>query len=597
MPKKTNNSTPSPCPQKGGAFLVEEAGSSPIFIPEHLTIEQKELAKTVHDFVVNEVLPKEDLIEASQPGLMPKLLRQAANLGILAAEMPSEYGGLDLGKVDAAAIAEGSTLQGSFNVAYMCHTGIATAPLIFYGTEDQKKKYLPRLATGELLGAFALTEPEAGSDAMAIKTKATLTPDKKGYIINGRKQFITNGGFADFFTVLAKLDNMGITAFLVERKFKGVSIGREEQKMGIHGSSTVPVIFDNVSVPAENLLGKPGKGHHIAFNVLNVGRLKLGTACTGICRHLINVTYNYVKERVQFGKPIISFQIIEDKLAMMVARTLLLESMVFRAVAVFDEVMGLMKKSDNLEKALREYAIEAAVAKVFGSEALFSVADEALQLHGGYGYCEDYGIERYFRDCRVNRIFEGTNEINRLVITGTMLKIAARGDLDILTTMVDAPARRKAMISGVDPTSEASKIFCFVEVLKRLILPVGAGAILKFGDKIADEEYILCGLADMVAELYAMESTYIRAKQLEGEGNGPRSRAIYSALYLYIMNVAADLLDKGRRMVMRTSSPDSNVLEDYNEVMFGLLKFLTGDQRKLTMAIIDEIDRAEGYPF
>lgn len=580
--------SPIPTPQKGGAFLVDEAGSRPIFIPEHLTIEQKELAKTVHDFVADEVLPKEDLIEAQQPGLMPKLLRKAAKLGLLMAEMPSEYGGLDLGKVDAAAMAEGSTLQGSFNVAYICHTGIATAPIIFYGGDDQKKKYLPRLASGELLAAFALTEPEAGSDAMAIKTKATLSKDKTHYVLNGQKQFITNGGFADLFTVFAKLDDKGITAFLVEKTFGGVSIGKEEQKMGIHGSSTVSLIFDNVRVPVENILGEPGKGHHIAFNVLNVGKLKLGAACVGASRHLINLTSNYVKERTQFGKPLITFQIVQEKLAMMLARTVLLESMVYRSSALFDEALSLAKKNGDVQNALREYAIEAAIVKVFGSEALYFVADEALQLHGGYGYCEEYGIERIYRDCRINRIFEGTNEINRLIITGTILKLAVKGQIDILKVLSEAPARIKELITGVDQTSEASKTFAFIEVVKRLLLIVGAGAVQRFGDKIQDEQYILSGLAGMAMELYAMESAYIRAKQLGEEGVGPGSKAIQNALYFYMMSAASNLLDQGRRMTMHILPEDSKELVSYTKAMFGCIDFIKGDQQKLVMGLIDQ---------
>lgn len=582
-------------PQRGGAFLVEEAGSQPSFIPENLSIEQKELAKTVHDFVVNEVLPKEDLIEEARPGLMPKLLRQAAGLGILMAEIPVEYGGLGLGKVDATAIAEGSTLQGSFNVSYMCHTGIASAPLIFYGTEDQKKRYLPRLADGDMLAAFALTEPEAGSDAMAITTRALPSKDKRSYIINGRKQFITCGGFADLFTVFAKTEE-GITAFLVERNFKGVSVGKEEKKMGIHGSSTVPLTFENVEVPVGNLLGEPGKGHHIAFNVLNVGRLKLGSACTGVARHLVNLTYNYTKERVQFGGPIFTFQMIQEKLAMMAARTLLLESMVFRVAAVFDEAMAMMKEKGDIEKVLREYAIEAAVAKVYGSEALFYVADDAIQLHGGYGYCEEYGIERYFRDCRVNRIFEGTNEINRLVITGTILKMAVKGQIDIFSVIGSAPAKIRELIASAG-ASEESRIFAFIEVLKRLILSVGGAGVQRYAEKIQDEQYILGNLADMVMELYAIESTYMRARQLKEAGKGPRAHAIFSALFLYIMNVAADLLDKGRRTLMRSVEADSKDVGSYTKAMFGCLDFIRGDQHRLAIGLIDEIDKAEGYPF
>lgn len=584
--------------QKGGAFLVEEAGSKAIFIPEDLSIEQKELSRTVHDFVVNEVLPKEALIEAQAPGLMPQLLREAAKLGLMAVEVPATYGGLDLGTIEAAAIAEGSTLQASFNVSYMCQTGIATAPLVYYGSDEQKKKYLTRLASGEFIGAFALTEADAGSDAMAIKTKAKLSPDKKNYILNGRKQFITNGGFADLFTVLAKLDDeTGVTALLVEKDFKGVSIGKEEKKMGIHGSSTVSIMFDNVEVSVENVLGQIGKGHHIAFNILNLGRLKLGSACVGSCRHLVNVTYNYVKERVQFGKPIISFQMIQEKLAMMAVRTLLLESLVFRSAGEFDEATKEANKAGKIDDALREYPIEASISKVFGSEMLNWVADDALQLHGGYGYCEEYGIERYLRDSRINRIYEGTNEINRLVITGTLLKLIAKGKLDIFKVLGDAKERIKELITKVDRTSDVSKIFAFVEVVKRLILFIGGGAVQKFGNEIQDEEFILAGLADMIIELYAIESTYIRAKQLDAQGKPERARDINSALYFYLLGAVSGILDNGRRVMMRVVPEDAKDFKEYEKVMFGCIDFITGDQQKLALNIINEIDKAGGYAF
>jgi alkylation response protein AidB-like acyl-CoA dehydrogenase len=586
--------------QGGGAFLLEEAGTVSIFIPENLSMEQKELAKTVHDFVVDEVLTVEDRIEKLEPGLMPGLMKKAADLGILMVEIPTEYGGLGLGKLESAAIVEGSTLQGSFNVTLMAHTGIATAPLVFYGNEKQKKKYLPKLASGEFIAAFALTEPEAGSDVMAVKTHAKLTPDKKHYILNGRKQFITNGGFAGLVTVFANLEGKGLTAFLVECSSKGFSVGREEQKMGIHGSSTVPLVFEDVKVPVENLLGVAGKGHHIAFNVLNLGRLKLGAACAGVGRHLINLTYNYVKERQQFGQPLIAFQMIQEKLAMMVSRILLLESLTFRLADLFDRTISEAKeKGDSkvMEAALREYSIEASIAKVFGSEALCYVADDAMQLHGGYGYIEEYGIERYYRDARINRIYEGTNEINRLVITGTLLKLAAKGKLDILSALSNVKEDITELITKVDVTSKTSQVFAFVEVLKKLILSIGAQAVQKYGSDIQAEEYIISDLADMTMELYAIESAYNRAKQLNDDKKESRSKTMYDAIHYYTMIVASDVLDKGRRMLMRILPPDSKDLESYTKAMFGVLNFIRGDQQKDAISIIENLDRSAGYPF
>ncbi len=594
MSKKSAAAKPSV--QQGGAFLVEEAGRGPIFIPEDLSIEQKELAKTVHDFVANEVLSKEELIEAQQPGLMPKLLKEAAKLGFLMAEMPEAYGGLGLGKIEAAAMAEGSILQGSFNVSYMCHTGIATAPLVYYGTKEQKEKYLPKLATGELIGAFALTEPEAGSDAMAITTKAVLSPDKKHYILNGRKQFITNGGFANFFTVFAKCGEKGITAFLVE-KGEGFSTGREEKKMGIHGTSTVPLIFENVKVPVENLLGEVGKGHHIAFNVLNLGRLKLGAACVGASRHLINLSYNYGNERKQFGQPLTSFQMIQEKLATMVSKTLLLESMIFRLAHNVDETLKFYGDAGDVQKGLREHAVEAAVAKVYGSETLYQIADETMQLYGGYGYCEDYGIERFFRDARINRIYEGTNEINRLVITGTVLRMAAKGEIDIFTVLGEAPKKIKELITGVDDDSMESKVFATVEVLKRLILMIGGGAVQRYMKEIGDEQFILSGLADMIAELYALESGYMRVMKLKADGKQVKADFLLNGLYYYLLKFGTGIFEKGRQTLMHIMPADAKEVDSYTKAMVGCQNFIRGDLQGLTMALMDELNNMNGYPF
>lgn len=584
--------------QKGGAFLVEDAGSATSFIPENLSMEQRELVKTVHDFVVNEILPKEDLIESHQPGLMPKLLREAGKLGILGADMPSEYGGLDLGYKDVVAMAEGSTLQGSFNVSFICHTGISTSPLTYYGTEEQKKKYLPRLVTGEMMGAFALTEPDAGSDAMAIRSKVKLSPDKRHYILNGSKHYITNGGFADLITVFAQFEDKGITAFLVEKDFDGITVGKEEEKMGIQGSSTVSLMFDDVKIPLENMLGEPGKGHHIAFNILNLGRLKLGGACTGTSRHLVNVTYKYVTDRVQFDKPLVSFQMVEEKLAMMTARTLLLESLAFRVADVYDRNLEKVKKDGcSPEAALREYTVEASIAKVFGSEALYFVADDAVQLFGGAGYMHEYGIERYYRDCRINRIFEGTNEINRLVIIGTVLRMAAKGEIDIFKIIATLEKDIKSLITAADAKDKMSILYSYIEVLKRLALSVGAAAIQKYTNGIQEEEFILSELSDMIMEVYALESAYMRANQLMKSGNEAKGIAVSVAALFYLLNNAATTLDKGRRVLIRVFSRDAREVDSYLKAMYGCLNFIKGDQQALCMKIMEEIDKAGGYPF
>lgn len=496
--------------QKGGSFLLTPAGSEPVFTPEKISDDQKALKKTTHDFVEKEILPLNDKIEAREQGLMPKLLKKAGEIGLLMAEIPENCGGLGLGKVASTIIAENSTLQGSFQVAFMCHTGIGTLPIIYWGTEKQKEKYLPKLATGEFLAAYALTEAGAGSDAMAGRTSAKLSPDKKKYILNGEKLYITNGGFADLFTVFAKVEGK-ITAFLVERTFKGVSTGPEEKKMGIHGSSTVPVILQDAEVPAENVLGELGKGHKIAFNTLNVGRWKLGAACLGACKHLLSISSKYVTERVQFNQPIAKFQLIREKIADCAIKIYLLESLIYRYAGLLDEVHAVAKNSEEKIKQLEEYAIEASIAKVFGSEALQFVADEAVQMHGGYGFCEDYVVERFYRDCRINRIFEGTNEINRLLISGTLLKRAMAGTLDFMTEVGNILGYLKTGF----PKREAWLDSC--DQLKRLAIYVCAVGAQKYADKIQERQELLAGVSNIIIEAFAIDSGLARAIQTKNK--------------------------------------------------------------------------------
>jgi len=498
--------------KRGGSFLLTPTGAEPIFTPEQLTTEQKALGETARDFIQKDVLPLTEKIETKEGTTVPDLLRKAGRIGLLMAEVPDNYGGLGLGKIEATVLAESSTEEGSFQVACMCHTGIGTLPIIYWGTEDQKQKYLPKLATGEMLAAYALTEANAGSDALAGRTNAKLSPDGKFYILNGEKVFITNGGFANLFTIFAKVEDK-MTAFLVERTFDGISTGPEEKKMGIHGSSTVPVILQDTKIPVENVLGEVGKGHKVAFNTLNVGRWKLGAGCVGASKDIIKRTAQYVKDRQQFGKPLADFELIREKIADCAIRTYLLESLVYRYADLLDSAHKRAKDQAEKVKQLEEYAIEASIAKVYGSEVLDFVADEAVQMHGGYGFCEEYVVERFYRDNRINRIFEGTNEINRMIIPGQLLKRAMGGALDFMGELSNILGFLKSGFPKHDKKESLAEWRDLADQIKRLAVYTTAVGVQKYADKIQDQQSLLLGVADIIIETFAIESGLARAIQ------------------------------------------------------------------------------------
>src|ERR1035441_4830292 len=420
---------------QGGAFLIEERLPNEIFTPEDLTPEHLAIARTVDEFWAKEVGPNVEAIQRHEPGVALACLRKAAELGLTGITIPEQYGGMELDMVSAMVAVEHMAGDGSFAGWYGAHVGIGSLPILYFGTEEQKKHYLPKLAKMEMLGAYCLTEPHAGSDALAARTRADLSPDGKHYILNGQKMWITNGGAADLFTVFAKVGGEKFTAFLVERKFPGVSTGAEEKKMGIKGSSTTAVYLDNVPVPVENVLGEIGRGHIIAFNILNVGRLKLGPGTVGGSKNVLAVCLKYAKERKAFGQSIAEFGMIQHKLAEMAIRTFVAESMAWRVVGLIENQMhGASAESTGSSqelKAIEEFAAECSMVKVYAAEMLDYVVDEGVQIHGGYGYHQDYAVERAYRDSRINRLFEGTSEINRLVITGMPLKRAARGLLPL----------------------------------------------------------------------------------------------------------------------------------------------------------------------
>src|SRR5215472_3729191 len=499
----------------GGSFLPHDTTPDRIFTYEDLTDEHLDIARTVDAFWASEVEPNLEGIHHHEPGLARKVLCKAAELGLTAISIPERFGGMEMDLTSAMVVAEHLGKDGSYAGWHSTHTGIGTLPLVFFGNEDQKRKYLPKLAKMEMLAAYALTEPFAGSDALAARTRADLSEDGKHYILNGQKMWITNGGAADLYTVFAKVGGEKFTAFLVERSFPGVSSGAEEQKMGIKGTSTTAVYFDNVRVPVENVLGEIGRGHVIAFNVLNVGRLKLGPAVLGKCKHVLAICLKYAKQRKAFGSAIAEFGAMQHKFAEMSIRIYAAEAMAWRVVGSVEE--NLRDSSSALDrvkaqmKALEEFASECSMVKVYASETLDYVVDEGVQIHGGYGFHQDYFVERAYRDSRINRIVEGTNEINRLIITGMLLKRAAGGGLQLFSAaqqaMKDAPKVRNRPVS--DPSGED-----LLQNAKQIgLLAIGI-AYEKYGAELDKQQEIVMNISDILMDAYAMESALLRTVKL-----------------------------------------------------------------------------------
>lgn len=504
---------------KGGSFLLEDAQPNEIFTPEDFTEEHRHVAKTAVDFSNHEVLPAAADIEAKKFDVTRRLLRKAGELGLLAVDIPEEYGGLEMDKVTSALVAESLSKNASFSVAFGAHSGIGTLPLVWYGTEEQKRKYLPKLASGEWVAAYALSESSSGSDAMNVRTRAKLSPDGSEYILNGEKMWISNCGFADLYTVFAKLDGEKFSAFLVERKTEGLSVGAEEHKLGIRGSSTCPLILNECRIPVENLLGEAGKGHHIAFNILNIGRFKLGAAAVGGARTSLEHGIQYAKERKAFGKSIGEFGLIQEKIADCVTGIYVGESLVYRTIGMIDAALADVdhrspSASKDIQKRIEEYAVECSILKVWGSEMLDMVVDHVVQIYAGYGYVEEYPAAPAYRDARINRIFEGTNEINRLIITGWLMKRAMNGQLPLL------PAIKRVMdeVMEVQGPAELAGPLAgerrMLQNAKKLTLFAAGSASQKHMQDLQDQQEILGALADCIMEVYALESCILRSEKL-----------------------------------------------------------------------------------
>jgi butyryl-CoA dehydrogenase len=539
----------------GGSFLLEERKPDDVFTPEDFTEQHLLIAQTAEEFAVNEIVPNIEKMEHKDFSITRDLLKKAGELGLSSAEIPEAYGGLEMDKVTAAVIADHIAKYAGFATTWGGHTGIGTLPIVYFGTEEQKQKYLPRLAAGEIVGAYALSEASSGSDALNCRTRAELSQDGRHYILNGEKMWITNAGFADLFTVFAKVDGEKFTAFLVEKSFPGFSIGAEEHKMGIRGSSTCPIILNDCKVPAENVLGEIGKGHVIAFNILNVGRFKLGAMCVGGARLSLENAIGYAKQRKAFNKVIADFGLVREKLANMAVGVYTGESLVYRTVGMMDAALSEVDKTaadaaKETRKAIEEYAVECSIIKVWGSEMVGYVVDETVQIYGGYGFVEEYPAERAYRDARINRIFEGTNEINRLIITGFLLKRAMSGQLPLM------PAIKKLMdevLSGPSiseepegPLAEERKL---VASAKKLGLFVAGAATQKFMQAIQDQQEVMGAIADMVIETYAMESAVLRAQKI-ADRNGENAASLPIAMTRVYLSQAMEKIEVAARKVI-----------------------------------------------
>jgi butyryl-CoA dehydrogenase len=585
----------------GGSFLLETRTPAEVFTLEDLNEEQRQIAATAIQFAREEILPAAQAIEAKQPGVMQALIRKAAGLGFTAVDIPEEYGGMGMDKTTSALISDHLSVLASFSTAFGAHIGIATLPLVWYGTEEQKQRYLPRLATAEWIGSYGLSEASSGSDAMNVRTRATLSGDGKHYTLNGEKMWITNCGIASLYTIFAKIDGEKFSAFLIERNTPGLTVGAEEHKLGIHGSSTCPLVLQDCKVPAENLLGEAGKGHHIAFNVLNVGRLKLAIACIGGARHALAHTIRYAKQRTAFGKPIAEFGLIQRKLSAGATRLFAAESMAYRTVGMIDCALALLTPDEarsprEIQRRIEEYAVECSILKVYGSEMMSLVADELVATMGGYGYVEEYPAERFYRDARINRIFEGTNEINRLIITGWLMKRALAGQLPLLPAIkklmdeVTQPPSFEASAETGEPLAREAEILA---AAKKIALFAAGVASQRFMAALQDEQEVMADLADIIMQVYALESALLRAHKLASSRRS--SAEVAAAMTGLLAEETVDLAEHAARRVLAACA-EGDLLRTQLAILRRLARFTPADAVGLSRTVARECIRLERYP-
>ncbi|PYX99723.1 MAG: acyl-CoA dehydrogenase [Acidobacteria bacterium] len=547
----------------GGSFLIEDIQPEEVFTPEDFTDEHRQIAQTTEEFALKEIVPNIDKIEHKDFSVSRDLIKKASELGLTSVDIPEEYGGMEMDKVTSAIIADYIAKSGSFSVTWGAHVGIGTLPIVYFGTPEQKQRYLPKLASGEWVGAYALSESSSGSDALNCRTRADLSSDGKHYILNGEKMWITNASFADLYVIFAKVGGEKFSAFVVERTFPGFSVGAEEKKLGIRGSSTCPLILNDCKVPVGNLLGEIGKGHVIAFNILNIGRFKLGAGCVGGARTSLLAGLNYAKQRKAFGKALVDFGLIREKLADVAIGIYVGESLAYRTVGMIDEALrGIDKHSPDastqIRKGIEEYAVECSILKVWGSEMLDQVVDHVVQIYGGYGFVEEYPAERAYRDSRVNRIFEGTNEINRMIITGWLMKRAMSGQLALM------PAIKKLMdevLSGPSTGEEAEGDLnterALVANAKKVGLFAAGVASQRYMMELAEQQEVMAALADIIIEVFAMDSVLLRTLKLIQSGGESGSALPIAMTQVYLSEAMAKIEVAARKVVAAASEGDN----------------------------------------
>jgi alkylation response protein AidB-like acyl-CoA dehydrogenase len=596
----------TPHAAKGGSFLLESPQPSDVFTPADLNDDQKLIGQSAEEFVLKEVFPHIKNLEAKKPGLLPELVKKAGDLGLLSGGIPEQYGGAGLDKISTTVLTEKLSIYGGFAVTHGAHAGIGTLPIVYFGTEEQKKKYLPKLATGEWIGAYCLSEPQAGSDAQNSLTRAELTPDGNHYILNGQKMWITNGGFADVYIVFAKVGGEKLSAFIVERTYPGFKPGNEEHKMGIHGSSTTPIFLENCKVPKENLLHEIGRGHIVAFNILNAGRFTLGASAVGGSKYVLLTAAKYARERKAFGKSIGDFGLVREKLAEMAIQLFAVESMIYRSAGNMEAAMAAAsgngagaqdsEKIQTTMKVLEEYAVESSIAKVYGSEMLDFIVDEGVQIFGGYGFHEDYPVCRAYRDSRINRIFEGTNEINRMLIVQMLMKRAMGGQLPLIPAAMKLADEILAGPSYEEaPEGPLSAETVVVANSKKIFLQCAGGAVQKFRDKLADEQELVAALANIVMEIYAMESVMLRAQKAAANRGESASQAMLDAARVFISDASERVEHEAKRAIAAIHEGD--MLTTQMSVLKRFSKRAPVDTIALRRNVAAAVQSQDRYPF